>query len=416
MTSHNNCFIRSILFYDDEGYNRSMWSQALSLGLKAQNFDEVPFLVPQLLEPSILFEVSRESGIPVRAVGQMTYDLEGPVTTLMWLYEMRAWATPVQRLNLANCLSASCRYELAQEVLLSVEEDQLYADQHLSYLIAKFAISNRLGGKENYCTDFTRIRDLIEAQTFPESRILDAAAQAIVWQIKTKALTPALLDWFAHRGSAAAEILGTGKTFRDQISLSSFNRAYAMIPAERGDVEATQFYMDRAGEFAEAADPKLPLDEFSRFDARKTVLESSLKEKLYISTDFDAARDVATRLLALDPNWSISYHEAAEIELRAEEFDAALTLFRRALEVGLPRKTYSQYMIGACLGALGRSDEAIDAFHATLALDPTNLSAGIAGRRIAATGSAADLAIFDHHIAGWEQAGIFTDEYRELLK
>lgn len=414
--NNNSAFLNSILFYGSlDGHAQNNWSLGLEQSLKAQNFDEVPFLTPQLLEPSVLFEVARQAELSEDRVENFDYDLRGPVTTLKWLLDMIEWATPVQRLNLATCLSASCRYSAAKRVLDCVDLRALYPDQKLSYWLADFVISNRLSFGESHDRQFQELKFVLENNTVPGSRALDIAAQAIVWGLKNQSLDPSLYKWFLENGFKVAAQLGYGCDFREKVSLSAFHRAYAMIPAAEKDRQMTRKHMLLAEEFAFTAEPKTAMNECTLLDARKTVLESTLKEMLYVQDDIDAAMNAGERLIALDSNWSISYHELAEVHLKAGEVERSLSLYEQSLKVGLPRLAFSQYMVGACLSELGRQEEAISAFHETIRIDPTNISAGISGYKASQMLSAKDSAVFKQHLDSWEKIGLLTEEHKELM-
>lgn len=413
-----DAFSNAVLFYDDHGAHANSWTRSIHAGLRDQNFDEVPFRVPQLLEPAVLDEVGHLHGLTAPEIEAYSYDLRGPIVTLKWLYDMLEWATPVQRLNLAVCLCATCRYRVAQQVLAAIPYRSLHTDQKIAFHIAKFVIDNRLDRTDQHQSDFTRLKEIIEAERVSPERVLDVSAQAVVWSVKTNSLERSLLAWFVEAGHRAADRLATPSQGSECIALSSFYRGYAMIPAAAGDAAETRRCMTLAERYAaDAGSGKgAGVSEISLRDARKTVLESKLKEMLYVARDLERARQAGRELIDLDRDWSISYHEAAEVEIAEADFAAALRLFEQALAIGLPRRTFSQYMIGACLQQLGRIDAAIAAFKATLEMDPTNLSAGMSGFKLAASHAVEHIPFFRSHIDGWERDGLLLPEHRSMLQ
>lgn len=408
-----DAFSNAILFYEDFGEHKNNWTRSIHASLQDQNFDEVPFRVPQLLEPSVLDEVGRLNGLTAEDIETYSYQLKGPVATLKWLQDMRKWATPVQRLNLAACLSATCRYHAAHNILEEVDYKALYTDQKVAYHITKFIIDNRLDRTSLHQSDFCKLKTIIETERVGPDRILDVSAQAIVWAIKADVIEPSLLDWFVKAGNSAAEKLSHTKSGREMIALSSFYRAYAMLPAAERNISDTRRYMELAEQYADEAGPDA--SEMSLRDARKTVLESKLKEMLYVVEDPEQARQAGKELISLDPNWSISYHELADVEISDGNVEEALRLFQKALSVGLPRLAYSQYMIGACLQVLGRADEAIDAFMKTLDMDGSNISAGISGLRLAESHSTENISFFKSYVEKWNYDGLLSPENRSML-
>lgn len=189
-----------------------------------------------------------------------------------------------------------------------------------------------------------------------------------------------------------------------------------MVPAARGDVPTTRQYMLLAEDYAEAVIGGEKGGSIPAREARKTVYESKLKEMLYVARDIEKARRVADELINFDPHWSISYHEAAEVEMKDGEWQRALQRFQQAYDVGFPRRTYSQYMIGACNQQLGNFDKALAAFKSTLLLDSTNISAGVAGYGVARKHLPEWMSFFKSYIDAWEAGGLMTEEYRGLIQ
>ena len=56
-----------------------------------------------------------------------------------------------------------------------------------------------------------------------------------------------------------------------------------MLPAAEGKIEETRFFMDRAEDCADRANAQADASSISLRDAKKTVLESKLKEMLYVA-------------------------------------------------------------------------------------------------------------------------------------
>ncbi len=412
----DDAFSRAVFFYDDAGVHQTNWSRSVCAGLAEQNFDEVPYRVPQLLEPSTLVEVAQRHAISVNELEFFSYGMDGPVAKLKWLADLREWAPPVQKLSLAQSLAASCRYRFANQVLAEVPYDALYPDQRVTYHLARFAIQNRLEMQSSHQDDFTALKALMQAHRLSPARVLDVCSQAIVWKIKGNAIDDELNRWFIGTGEAAVKQIASSATPADLVSLSSFYRGLAMVPAARGDVATTRQYMLLAEEYAEAVLRGERGGSIEAREARKTVYESKLKEMLYVARDVESARRVADELLAYDPDWSISYHEAGEVEVVDRQWQRALQRFQKAYDIGFPRVTYSQYMIGACHQQLGNFDQALDAFKSTLLLDKTNISAGIAGYEVARQHSPEVLPFFKSYIDTWETDGLLPDDYRGLVQ
>ena len=412
----DDAFSRAVFFYENTGTHQTNWSRSICAGLAEQNFDEVPYRVPQLLEPSTLFEVAQKHSIGVDELEYFSYSMEGPVAKVKWLADMLEWAPPVQKLSLAQCLAASCRYRFANEVLAKIPCERLFPDQRLTYHLTRFAIQNRLEITSSHQEDFTALRTLIQSNRTAPARVLDVCSQAIVWKLKGNAIDDELNRWFIETGETTAREIASSCESADLVSLSSFYRGLAMVPAAKGDVSATRHYMLLAENYAEAVISSEKGGSIPAREARKTVYESKLKEMLYVARDIESARRVGDELIKFDPHWSISYHEAAEVEMKDGQWQHAAQRFQEAYDIGFPRRTYSQYMIGACRQQLGQFDDALEAFKNTLLLDATNISAGISGYGVAREHLPELTPFFKSYIDEWKSDGLIPEEYREMIR
>jgi tetratricopeptide (TPR) repeat protein len=293
-------------------------------------------------------------------------------------------------------------------VLANIPYHGLYPDQKICYHLTRFAVHNRLELSNTYQDEFVALKEVLKGWRIKTARVLDVCAQAIVWKIKGNIIDDSLNQWFLAAGEQAARKIAFSTEHDDLISLSSYYRALAMVPAMANDAVTTRSYMLLAENFAEAALCSERKASIIGREARKTVYESKLKELLYVARDIDGARRVAEELLVYDANWSISYHEAAEIETITHEWERALALYEAAYNIGLPRITYSQYMIGACHQQLMNFELAVEAFKATLLLDSSNISAGLAGREIAIHHLPEVLPFFNSYIDKWKSEGALT--------
>jgi tetratricopeptide (TPR) repeat protein len=301
-------------------------------------------------------------------------------------------------------------------VLAKIPYDALFPDQRVTYHLTRFAIHNRLEITASHQDDFTALKALMQAHRLSPARVLDVCSQAIVWKLKGNAIDDELNQWFIGTGEMAARQIASSDAPVDLVSLSSFYRGLAMVPAARGDAATTRQYMLLAEDYANAVIRGEKGSSIPAREARKTVYESKLKEMLYVARDVDSARRVAEELIAYDPHWSISYHEAAEVEVTDRQWQRALQHFQQAYTIGFPRLTYSQYMIGACHQQLGNFDQALEAFKGTLLLDATNISAGVAGYGVARQHLPEALPFFKSYIDTGEAEGLLADEYRGLVQ
>ncbi|MGJ3194893.1 tetratricopeptide repeat protein, partial [Peribacillus frigoritolerans] len=132
--------------------------------------------------------------------------------------------------------------------------------------------------------------------------------------------------------------------------------------------------------------------------------------------EYEQAERAGSDLIDTDPNWSISYHEMADVYMHTEQFEKALSMFNKAQEIGLPRITYTHFMMGYCLNSLGRKQEALISFLKTLEVDSTNLSAGINGYNISKEIKHDSFDKFKMYLDQWEKEGILGKEEKVYIK
>ncbi|WP_448511804.1 tetratricopeptide repeat protein [Photorhabdus laumondii] len=415
MSAESQSLIEATLHYNRTSVRESIWSKATCLALTHHNFDMNGYVITQALEPSFLKEVSDTVNIPYMMVENFTYPCKSPSDALQWLLSMKPYLPDIQKLNLARALITTGRYRLAQEILTEINSQKLYPEQQMTYLITRFIADNRLGIYANNTHLFENIRAIIETEKISEESILEVTSLAIVWYLKTKAIDPVTYEWFETCGKCVVECILEREAFKAKLALSSFYRAYAMVPAATGDSSATRVLMLKAQHFAESLEPQNDLEEALAATAKKTVLESSIKEMLYVSQDFDAAEQYGLELISLDPHWSINYQELAEVYIKKSEYEKALEQYKNAKHVGLPRATLTEYMIGVCHAYLGDAVAAVDAFKRVLQTDVTNISAGLSGYKVASKNDLSSKEYFRDFLERWDTQGLLTTEHKEMM-
>lgn len=199
----------------------------------------------------------------------------------------------------------------------------------------------------------------------PPARALDACAQAVVWYVKRREVPAEVFRWFAQHGTALA---ASGSDNLTGGGLSAWYRGVAMVPAATGRAASTRRYMRKALEAAEVAERVRPGADAR--NARKTYYESTMKEHLYVTGDLDAARDAGLALVDLDPVWSLSIGELAEVHERRGETERAAELYERAVGLGPPSVGHHLHRAARCRVALGQHDLALERCMALLSLDP----------------------------------------------
>ncbi|HXF54373.1 MAG TPA: tetratricopeptide repeat protein, partial [Hyphomicrobiaceae bacterium] len=86
--------------------------------------------------------------------------------------------------------------------------------------------------------------------------------------------------------------------------------------------------------------------------------------------DFDRAIGELDRAIAIDPGNAIAYNNRAWVHLKAGKAALGLADARRSLELR-PQEAFSLDTLAHILEAMGRREEAVEAFRAALAVDPS---------------------------------------------
>jgi hypothetical protein len=415
MYSRSQSLVEATLHYNRSKYKESIWSRAICLALTNHNFDMNGYLITQAMESSFLKEVADISRIPYVDVANFNYECEGSGNALQWLLSMKAYLPDIQKLNLVRALITTARYHLAQDILSMVNSEKLQPEQKITYFITLFIIRNRLVSGSD-CSDlFGRIKQIIEDKNISEENILEAASLAIVWHLKTNTIDIQTYEWFKQCGESLSGKIIERNTFKTKLALSSFYRAYAMIPAAIRDITKTRDLMLKSQHFANTLEPKNELEAVLAETAKKTVLESSIKEMMYVSQQWCAAEEYALELVAFDPNWSVNYQELADVYLKQNKYSKALEQYQKAKQIGLPRVAFNEYMIGVCHEHLGDHLEAINNFKNVLMMDETNISSGISGYKISSKYNLESKNHFLEFINHWNEQGFLTSEHKEMI-
>ncbi|KYG37539.1 hypothetical protein AZF08_23270 [Bacillus gaemokensis] len=409
-----NAFLSAIIHLKETDENSNIWSKTVCRSFKFHALDDPSYTLGQILEPSILFEVSEVTKIPIEKLVKLDYVSEGPIQRIQNRLSVINELSPLEKLNLAHNLLSISRYEYTSHILQLINPEQFSVQEKLRYYYLRFLLKNRLD-EMSYELEFNKMKELLEGNNFPETIRLKIATQAIVWELKQKRIGNELFQWYIDQGISSRRKIKEGNNFSEHIAVSSFHRAFAMIPAEKKEENETREEMQKALYYANLAQATNDLEECRKLDAIKTCYESELKEHLYLSKNHNQAERAGYDLIATDPNWSISYHEMAEFYLKMNKPEKALSMFEKAKEIGLPRVTFTHFMLGYCLNLVGRKEESLNEFLQTLKLDSTNISAGINGFNIAKEINHDLQQVFKKYLETWEKENLLDEEHKSYL-
>ncbi len=347
------------------GQPMDIFSESLSRAIAEHDRCRFGFPFTQVFEPALLYEIALLEGAELRALTTFEHR---PTATTRLLRDAIAEAAELsvpELVNVASILVCASRFTPASGLVNTAMARSISTREHFELAWLRFVISNRVDDGAGSTEAFERMRRAIEGTGVPRARALDACTQAVVWYVKRREISLPLFRWFIQHGAALAaegsdELTGCG--------LSAWYRGVAMVPAATGRAASTRRYMAKALAAAELVERVLPGAD-SR-NALKTYYESTMKEHLHVTGDLDAACDAGLALLDLDPLWSLSVGELAEVHERRSEAERAAELYEHAVGLGPPSVGHHLRRAARCRAAAGRHDLAQDHYRALLALDP----------------------------------------------
>lgn len=330
-----------------------LYSGSILESLRARPKMNWGFPISQVFEPAVLQEVCLVARLDIKEV--LSLSVGGPTTRqIRHEYEDFEKSTAQDNFKLAGLLVAMSRFSMAESVIRAMLRRDLSSELSFEFYLLDFIIRNRTGAR-GATNCFRAMRTELETGAIAPGRALDACAQAVVWHLKTKLLSE---DDFLFYVNYGRHCVKSQSSDLDAGVLSSWYRGVAMIPAGRRDGHGTRQMMQRARELGEFA---LEASSSKYYDKHllKTYYESSLKEFMYVTRDFESAQVVAKDLIALDPVWGPSWGEAGEMYEAFGALDDAMTAFKRAVELGCPWHTYHCARYARLAGRIGRVEEVL---------------------------------------------------------
>lgn len=319
-----------------------IFSRACSESFESCDWSRLGYAFTQVFEPAVLHEIALLEGVRLTPLAKLEDRRTEALVRLGGMLDQASELTAVELLNVASALISISRFELARNVLAILAERRTTPREDFEIAWLEFVVSNRCEGGANSPAAFEKMRTAVVTREVPASRVLDACTQAVVWYTKRRELPTA--DF--HRWRALGTALSERPDRVEPGALSSWYRGVAMVPAASGDAAATRHYMDRARQAA---------DVFTGGEARaadanaiKTYYESAVKEYLYVQRDVEAAEEAARALIALDPVWSVSYGELAEVYLRSKQVERAAQLYEQAAAAGPPYVAHHLLKAATC--------------------------------------------------------------------
>jgi tetratricopeptide (TPR) repeat protein len=370
-----NAFHRTLVEFDCPQDGRDLFSAACLEEFDNRPRDAYGYMFAQVFEPHVLNEVARLEGANLDGLETLTYGASER------LHQLRSWlrrvgGRAVERINLAAALISLSRFTLAARVLADIKSATCTPRDLFEAAMLDFVISNRLSDKAGMHTAFEFMRVAAKSRVLPADRLLDAAALAVVWRQKGEQVSEEIYHWFLTVGRELVEDGGAVSPG----ARSSWYRAVAMIPAALGDAKETRSFMLKARHAAQEALDARPSAYSAHFV--KTYFESTMKEQLYVVRDIDAALETAASLIELDPLWSPSYGEKAEVHLVAKDFEAAAKCWEAAGRCGPPYVGHHYFAAAQAWESAGVPERSLEICIGLAELDPSVESVQRFGRAL----------------------------------
>lgn len=319
-----------------------IFSQACVESFDSCDWSQFGYAFTQVFEPAVLYEIALLEGVrPDRLAGLADRGTEA-LARLGAMLDQASQHTTVELVNVASALVSISRFELVRDVLALLSERRTTPREDFEIGWLEFVVSNRCEGGAASPAAFEKMRGAVITQDVPASRVLDACTQAVVWYAKRRELPAAAFERWHALGTSLSE----NPDRVEPGALSSWYRGVAMIPAASGDAVATRQFMDRAREAAAVSTGGE--SRAADLNSVKTYYESSIKEYLHVRRDIDAAEEAGRALIALDPVWSVSYGELAEVYERSERVEKAAQLYERAAQTGPPYVAHHLLKAAVC--------------------------------------------------------------------
>lgn len=371
-----NAFHRTLVDFDCPQEGRDLFSAACIEEFDDRPKDRYGYMFAQVFEPHVLDEIERLEKCAAGSLDSLNYG-EGDRLDHIRMALQEPSGHVVEHINLAAALISISRFKLAERTLANIDATRCTLRDQFEMAMLSFVVANRRSNKVGVRAAFAAMRTAGESGNLPADRLLDAAALAVVWRRKGEQVDEENYRWFLAVGHQLAE----HDTSTNPGARSSWFRAAAMIPAARGEVEETRSLMLKAQQSAEEALDARPGAYAAHFV--KTYYESTLKEQLYVAKDTDAALEAATALIALDPVWSPSYGEKAEVYYVAKQFETAAKYWEKAGRCGPPYVGHHYFSAAQAWEAADAPERALAIYTGLAALDPSVETVRRRGRTLA---------------------------------
>ncbi|OGT54026.1 MAG: hypothetical protein A3F17_07510 [Gammaproteobacteria bacterium RIFCSPHIGHO2_12_FULL_41_15] len=408
-------FLRLLLHLQYTPEMASNWEKFCYYSFLSQpaTVDRIPYTIGHLLEPGLVDELALLTHVPAHELEFLNYETQGPISVLKDMLTNTEKLNEIQKINLCLALNSLARYVAAKEVFDLININNLKFQEKFYYYNIQLLFNDVIGSINTENT-FFNLKNILEINSVPEEEIVTTCASVILYGNKgAHIIKNNLFEWFIDSAKKYVKTIENNADFHSLSLLSGFYRVYAMTLSN--NLQATRQSMQLALNYAMQLQPSNLLEEAVKTYYIRTNYQSTLKEHMFLTHDYEKAEEAIIRLIEVDKNFSVSYIEAAEFYLHRKQYEKALEYYQRANIIGPPRYIYSQFMLGFCYEQLNDYDQAINQYQQTLLLDPSNVSSAVNGYLLAKKQHHNTLSYFKSLLQIWNQKNLLPSEALQLV-
>ncbi|MPW31824.1 hypothetical protein F9L16_22915 [Agarivorans sp. B2Z047] len=370
----NNEFSNMLINIDCGSLEKSIFTKVCEKSLDEHDMSRLGLPIGQVFEPSVLKEICLYNNLDLESVLDLSFVATKRATQLKSEILNCEKRNDIYKINVAAKLSSMSRFKLSDEILKTVSEnDELNNDGvkvELNFI--KFLNANRTSNYESVSSAVESLLCIASTRRIKPDAVANVCAQIVVWYCKYKytSFNPISEKYYRIATSLANDVFTNSHLSTE--SKSSWYRAFAMVPAANNDLVETRRMMESAKSFA--LDSLSKNSSLESINLLKTYYESTIKECIYLSKDFERAENAIEDLINLDPHWSPSHSEASEVYYEKGDYEKALEHINMAIKIGPPYLMYNLFILGKVHRKMNRNDLAEACFTHITNNDPSNIT------------------------------------------
>lgn len=283
-----------------------------------------------------------------------------------------------QQSRLLGVLGRLCYYPVILSLQGPVSERALRSDPASGRIAIKRANALQKLRPGEHLVEFARIADLAG-----DRRVrLSAALSLVVQYSKHTYRDLDQVQRWADRALSDVDILDPESSFLDSIFASTLWRAVSLAAFHRGDRAQTVAQLDLAEAHARRFTPATPLEETLWGENLHPVLETRVKEALWLG-DHELAEQRCRALVAHDRFDAKVHIQLGNLLSSRGRVEQARDAYAAAQRLGVPFAAVAAFYVGHCQELMGEYALAMDTYLEAYLRDPACVSSVMALGRLA---------------------------------